>query len=158
MASPRSHEELVQDALQSQRAVLMALHTAGAPEWLHLDLTMAQLKALLSLSASGTATVGQLADSLCIGKPAASLLVDRLVHLGLVTRTEDSADRRRALTRLSPAGEELVTRLRQGGRGRMRAWLLALSDEDLAALAQGLHALALAASAECHDATSARPA
>src|SRR5439155_21058303 len=92
--------------------------------------------------------VGHLAQALGIGKPAASILVDRLVHLALVQRDEDRADRRRTLVRLSGRGEELVLGLRQGRRERVRQWASQLTDADLAALRRGLRALAAVAAGQ----------
>lgn len=137
----QQHEELITAAMQAQRAISHAVHAAADPTWLELDVTMAQLKALMVL-ADDAVTVGQLASTLGIGKPAASILVERLVQLGMATRTEDALDRRRTLVHLTDDGEALVTRLRQGGHDLMRAWIGQLSDDDLAALAQGLRALA----------------
>lgn len=125
----------------------MEIHRASAPVWLELDLTMAQMKALFSLSEHGPQSISGLAETLAIGNSAASLLVDRLVHLGYVERAEDVVDRRRTLARLNSRGEHLVAQLHADGKERFRDWLDCLSDDDLAALAQGLRALASIASA-----------
>ena len=142
----QSRDDLLDAAMQAQREVGHALHASADPAWLHLDLTMAQLKALFVL-ADDALTVGQLADTLGIGKPAASILVERLVQLGLVARTEDAQDRRRALVSLTAEGSELATRLRQGGRDRLRAWLDQLDADDLDALVRGMQALSRIATA-----------
>jgi DNA-binding MarR family transcriptional regulator len=135
-------EEMLERALRAQRAIMRALHAAADPAWLALDLTMAQLKALFVLAEDAGLTVGGLANLLGIGKPAASILVERLVQLQLVTRAEDVHDRRRTLVRLTPRGEDLASELRRGGDDRMRALLAQLAAGDLAALVQGLQALA----------------
>jgi MarR family transcriptional regulator, organic hydroperoxide resistance regulator len=142
-----SRDQLIDNALQAQKQIVQAMHAAAEPTWLQLDLTMAQLKGLFAL-ADSPMTIGQLADVLGSGKPAASILVERLVQLGLVERAEDALDRRRTIARVTARGEELVARLRQGGRERLRTWLSRLGDDDLAALVQGLRALAAAAAGE----------
>jgi DNA-binding MarR family transcriptional regulator len=137
-------QTLIEEAQRSQRLVFMAIQQVAMPYWLQLDLTMAQLKGILTLASTGSTTVSHFATILQIGRSAASLLVDRLVQDGLVERTGDTEDRRRTLIRLSPRGEDLVAQLRQG-RGRLHplaAWLQRLSDNDLLALTQGLRALA----------------
>jgi DNA-binding MarR family transcriptional regulator len=134
------HEELVDAAMLAQRQVVQALHAAAEPTWLQLELTMGQVKALFTL-ADDALTVSQLADRLGIGKPAASILVERLVQLRLVTRTEDQSDRRRTLVRLTAESTVLVEQLREGGQGTFRAWLGQMDDDDLTALVQGLQAL-----------------
>ena len=142
-----SRDRLIDDAMQAQKQIVRAMHTAAEPTWLQLDLTMGQLKGLFTL-ADSPMTIGQLAEALGSGKPAASILVERLVQQGSVERAEDPLDRRRTIARVTPQGEELVARLRQGGRDRLRAWLSRLGDDDLAALVQGLQSLATAASGE----------
>lgn len=141
-------------ALDAFRTVFREIHARAASEWLSVDLSMAQLKALVWLARESGCTVSHLAETLHIGKPAASLLIDGLVHRGYVVRVQDTADRRRALTRLSPTGEELVTRLRAGGAEKLKAevagWLSQLDAEHLHALATGLGALAQIATSDAH--------
>ena len=133
--------ELVAAIIAGQKRILQATHSASTPSWLELQLSMAQLKALIVL-ADGPRSVGQVGKALGTGKAAASLLVDRLVQVELAYRTEDSTDRRRTLVHLTEDGEHSVRQLREGGRERYRAWLERLGDDDLAALAQGMRALA----------------
>ena len=116
-------------------------------DWAHLELTMGQLKAIMILSGNERVTISQLAELLSIGKPAASILVDRLVHLSYVRRTEDEDDRRNTLLTLTNTGYELATRLRQVSIERMAQWFVAMAPSDLAALHQGLEALATVAKA-----------
>jgi DNA-binding MarR family transcriptional regulator len=116
-------------------------------EWAELDLTMGQLKAVMILAGDQRVTISQLADMLHIGKPAASVLVDRLVHLGLVRRAEDENDRRHTLLTLTDTCRDLATQLRQGSLERMAQWFAAMAPDDLAALQRGLEALADAAEA-----------
>jgi len=137
----RGKRELVEHVIDLHEQLGKNLQAAAAPLWSHLDLSMAQLKALLSIGWAGTPTVGELGDSLGIGRPAASALVDRLVHLGLVERWEDQVDRRRTHAALSQAGRDLIASLRQGGAEALRVCLEVLSTEDLEALARGLSAL-----------------
>ena len=144
-----ARDQLIDNALQAQKQIVQAMH-AAEPAWLQLDLTMGQLKGLFTL-ADGPLTIGQLAEALGSGKPAASILVERLVQLGSVERAEDPLDRRRTIARVTPQGEELVARLRQGGRDRLRTWLSRLGDDDLAALVQGLQALATVASSDRNE-------
>jgi DNA-binding MarR family transcriptional regulator len=147
-------EALIKEAQQTQRIIMTSVRWEMAlPSWLELDISMAQLKGLLIVAASKSCTVGHVAERLRTGRSAASLLVDRMVQDGLVERAEDTEDRRRAVLRLSQRGEELVARLRRdrAERDPLPAWLAKLSDQDLVALVQGLHALA----AEAYAATGA---
>jgi DNA-binding MarR family transcriptional regulator len=117
-----------------------AVNGISAPHWIDLDLTMAQLKGLLALSAKGELSIGGLAGELRVPLPTASIIVDQLVERGLASRREDPRDRRRTLTALTPKAEQLAARL-QGGRELVREWLLRLDDAELAMLVQGLEAV-----------------
>jgi DNA-binding MarR family transcriptional regulator len=78
-----------------------------------LGLSLTQLKAVQILSTAGQdeMSVKQLGDSLELSMPAISRAVDGLVHRGLVTRTEDVADRRIKRVRPTPEADRLVARL-----------------------------------------------
>jgi DNA-binding MarR family transcriptional regulator len=135
-------------ALEAQHALAQALHRGTTPEWVHLDLTMGQLKTLMTLVTEGDMNVSGLAERLRMGKPAASILVDRLVQLGYVERTEDAEDRRRTLVTPTAKGRELVAGLQQGSGERMVRWLEQMEADDLAALTRGLRALTAIATDE----------
>lgn len=107
---------------------------------------MPQLKAVYFLRDQGESTVSGLAEAFGIGLPASSILAERLVQGGLVERREDAADRRRALLRLTRAGDRLVIDLREGSYALLRRWMSAMPPEDLLALHRGLRALADVAS------------
>lgn len=137
---------------------MTAIHATMDDSWLQLDLTMAQLKGLMAL-ADTSMTIGQIAEALNIGKPAASILVERLVQPGLAERAEDPQDRRRSIAQLTAQGAELVARLRQeGGQARFQGWIGQLADADLAALVRGMTALATVATRERQQVTAERTA
>src|SRR5689334_5768082 len=66
----------------------------GQLPWRYLDLTMAQLKAVMLLCRTGRARSRELADGLGIAPSAATPLVDRLVEQKLARREDDAGDRR----------------------------------------------------------------
>lgn len=141
--------ECYSDTSPSVRAVMEAMwrvnHArlqAHTPEWVHLDLSIGQLKTLMVLASHPRLSVSAVAETLEVGKPAASMLVDRLVQLGYVQRTEDPEDRRRTWVEPTAAATELVTRLRQGGTERLAHALDQMKPDDLVALLRGLEALA----------------
>jgi DNA-binding MarR family transcriptional regulator len=126
-------------------AVYATLQELKAPTWLRLDLTMAQFRALVVVNHRRGITVGELGCQLSIGQSAASLLVEHLVRRGLVGRSEDPADRRRALLGCTPAGEALIAELRHVSRQTLTEWLSLLSEEELEGMARGLQVLSEAA-------------
>ena len=61
-------------------------------------------------------------------------IVDRLEKMSLVTRQRDAADRRQVLVELTPAGRELLGRVRGSREQRLRETLLRLSERDASEL------------------------
>jgi DNA-binding MarR family transcriptional regulator len=137
-----SHRALVDEAIDVYNEIVRTMQAQTAPDWLTLDLTMAQLKTLLALAFGGRVTIGKLAEQLGVGLPTASHLTERLVQAGLAERIEDADDRRRTLAQLSVRGSELVARLRQGRRELLQSQLAQLTTDELTGLLQGLHGLA----------------
>ncbi len=136
--------------MQAWKGLMLAVQDATAGEWLRVNLTMAQVRALFVLHChcSEAMSVGGVADVLQVGLPTASLLVDKLVQLDIVRRREDPGDRRRTLVELTERGEKLAVRMLQGRSEKMQRWLAQMDDDDFAALIRGLEALVAAASAE----------
>ena len=77
--------------VQALRAIQVC---RGQLPWRYLDLTMAQLKAVMLLCRTGRARSRELADGLGIAPSAATPLVDRLVEQKLARRVDDEEDRR----------------------------------------------------------------
>lgn len=131
----------IDQALTLFKRVSRAMSSMASPEWTHLEVTMAQLKVLMVLQEDGSLPVSMIAEHLGGKLPAVSLLVDRLVHAGLVTRSHDEADRRRVLVELSPKARQLTNRLQQS-RPQLREWLRAMAPDALHSLIIGLEAFA----------------
>ncbi len=62
---------LVNEIMQSNNCIVGTVRASATPAWIDLDLTMAQIKGLFSLSEIGTSTVSDLAEALGVGRPAA---------------------------------------------------------------------------------------
>jgi DNA-binding MarR family transcriptional regulator len=139
------------------QAVTAATRRIGCGDWLALDLSMGQLKALMTLVATGPQPVGGLARVLGIAEPSASALADKLQAEGLATREADPADRRRTLVTPTARAVDLVDHLQRLRDEQFNELLERLDDEQLAALAAGLGALARAAVAAPASAPVAAP-
>ncbi len=136
-----AHDQLAEEALRLLRDIARTARMARSDGWTDLDLTVPQLKVLMTLAHGGGAvTVGHMADVLGVRQPTASHLIERLVQAGLAARVEDQEDRRRTLVHITPTGEQLVGRL-LGFTELLRRWIGALDEPDLLALRQGLGAL-----------------
>ena len=137
-----SNQRLVDEIIRTHWAVLNAMQTSSRPDWMELEMTMAQIKALFVVSQRQGTSITQIAEYLGIGQPTTSQLVDKLVRNGFAERSEAEKDRRIKLVRLTDQGRDLVKRLYQGGEDSYREWLAKMSQNDLLALRRGLQALA----------------
>ncbi len=135
-----SDSALTRAVVERVRELLHELLRASAPSWLDLKLTLPQLRTLFITAHEKTSSVNQIARHLGIGQPTASHLIDRLARAGLVDRSEDPTDRRRAVVRLSPAGEKLIERL-LGWEELLGGWLLRIPAKDMSHFKRGLDAV-----------------
>jgi len=118
---------------------------ADDKSWLSLDLTMAQLKALMIvLQTDGVASRG-LAERLSIGPSAVTPLVDQLVDQKLVTREADPSDRRIVFIRPTPRAVSLRRRLLETSRTAVAELLNEIPTTEIPAIQRALAQLAGAA-------------
>ena len=94
------------------------------------DLTLPSLGVLALVERQGTVSIGEIGTSLDYSLANASLLVDKLVCQGCVTRVENANDRRHKLVQLTPKGQLLLCELR-GARADHIAQQLRLLPPDL---------------------------
>ncbi len=144
----RSRGSLVSNAVSDFIDLYILTQSTSLTRGLMFELTFAQARALIVVSARKTLTVSGLASILGINKATASILIGRLVTRGLVTRRRDAGDGRRVLISLSRKGEEIGAGRKSA---RRRQWLRTfgrLNDPDLKALCRGLKALLYAARSE----------
>lgn len=143
-------EALTKEILDTDRRIYQAIQAGRADEWLRAELTMRQLKVLLLLDSGETgerhaASMSHLAAALHVTLPTVTGIVDRLVEHGFVRREEDPSDRRLVVVRLTPAGGDLLDRLRASGRSDLAAALDRLTVDELRIVARGLDLLLTAA-------------
>ena len=135
-----SDDPLVREVVELLRELLHAFLMASVPAWVDLQLTLPQLRTVFIVAHNKTSSVMQIAQHLGIGEPTASHLIDKLVQAGLVDRSEDPMDRRRAIVRLSPAGGQLIEKL-LGWEEFLGGWLQNVSEEDLSLFRHGLNGI-----------------
>lgn len=122
---------------------MTALH---APEVVELDLTLAQLKAVYLVAATGPIHMGALSVQLGTSASTTSELVERLVGLGLLERREAEGDRRQVVVGATPAALARIENLSELGRERMRELLARIASvDDLRAVGRAIEVLADAA-------------
>ena len=94
------------------------------------DLALIHHGILAALNDFGPLSQQQLADALDFDKSHLVARIDDLESRGLVTRTQDPADRRRNQVALTPPGQTLLDRLRTVARKSQQGFLEALSPSE----------------------------
>ncbi|MGE5553311.1 MAG: MarR family winged helix-turn-helix transcriptional regulator [Betaproteobacteria bacterium] len=106
------------------------------------SLSVPQYRCLAFLSRQPGAALSEVASHLGVTPPTASVLVERLVHQGLVKRETFPGERRRHRLTLTPAGGRILEEACGATRQRIEAALGDLSPAELAAVAAALPLLA----------------
>ncbi len=105
------------------------------------DLSMAQFGTLMRLYRDDHCGVSEIANQMSVSNAAASQLVDKMVHLGLVERTEDAEDRRAKRLSLTAKGRRLLERSLEARLAWTHDLVAHLSPDRQAAVAAALRNL-----------------
>jgi DNA-binding MarR family transcriptional regulator len=98
------------------------------------ELSPSQAAALATIDRHGPLTPSELADRERVRRPTATRVIAVLEDAGLVDRTRDPGDGRSFLVSLSPAGRELVARVRTRKNAYLSRRLRDLTPEERATL------------------------
>lgn len=128
---PPHNENLVQNILKRAEDIYNLLSPGIPTEWLSSDLTVAQLRVMLVLLAEGPTRMSVIASNLDIALSTATGIVDNLVKKELVIREADSQDRRLVICRLSPTGQDNLSKLWTSGQFQMEKLLEGLTADEL---------------------------
>ena len=137
----KTRARMAEAVIQAMAELVLSQKNADVPNWLDVDLTVSQLRAVYLLAYHGTLSIGELAGLLKLGYPATSVLVQQLVRQQLAERSEDTRDRRRSWVSLTERGAQLVGDRREQREAQFMPRLNRLSDEKLRGLQRGLKAL-----------------
>jgi len=152
-----TRQELINAAAAAYMELFVRMQSAAVAHWLMFELTFAQARAVIILAAKKALTVSQPAKLMDVGNPTASILLQKLVERGLVTRTEDDVDRRQTVVRLSEQGAEIGAGRRSEREKQWQSWLSHLGDEELSGLAHSLTALLVIVDADAQPAPEIAP-
>jgi DNA-binding MarR family transcriptional regulator len=119
---------------------------------------MAQAKVLYVVIGAESLRMSELAARLGISMSTASGAVERLVEIGLIERRADPADRRQVIVAATPAGIDVLQRMRELNTRQMRALLQRMSGPDLAVIERSIEIFAAAAEAAAAPSTATPPA
>lgn len=141
MAQESQKEELIESILQLSDKAFRELFPILPKQWLHLDLTMSQLKVVLLLFVSGPTRMSVIASELGVSMATASGVVERLVERGILLREGEAGDRRVVLCRLSDEGEMLIDNLWQLSRDQVGELMRMIAPSQLLLIVEMLQAL-----------------
>ena len=141
-------QALIEQIMRARRGLRRVVAQDQSHPLLETNLTMPQLKVMIVLSELGGASGQELARRMGAGLPTLTGIVDRLVAQGLVSRREDSRDRRVRRLDLTPTGADLINRLVAAGEDHQQRLLQRLDLPSLQIVAQAFEAMLSAASAE----------
>jgi DNA-binding MarR family transcriptional regulator len=135
MAEPNINKNgsntLVFQILKVSENIFQTIGINIPPEWLTSDMTVAQLRVLLLLYTEGQSRMSSIASTLGIAVSTATGIVDNLVKKQLVSRVEDTTDRRVVICTLSPKGQKIINLIWAQGQQQMKKLLNGLSIEQL---------------------------
>src|SRR5690606_10714477 len=100
-----------------------------------------QLSLMHKIARTGACPVGDVAKQFDVTSAAASQMLDRLVQLGFVQRSEDAGDRRVRLHQLSQKGEDLVRASAHARTKWVDGLISPLTDDQLDKLLPALEIL-----------------
>lgn len=140
-SAPPAPSTQVLDAL---RAVARELRVTGRVAEQRLGMHPAQLHALQQLAERPAKSLAELAERTHTDPSSVSVVVQRLVERGLVTRTPAADDRRRTELAATAAGRAILRRAPVSPARRLDRALQEIGDRDTASLARTLAALARA--------------
>lgn len=127
--------------MHSLRSLVNALGQSARRVEQRTGLTNAQLFILRQLGLETGLSINDLAARAMTQQSAVSVVVSRLVRRGLVRRSRSTADARRVVVSLSPAGRRMLRAAPEAPTSRLLAALAQLHDDDVEGLAVGLRAL-----------------
>jgi DNA-binding MarR family transcriptional regulator len=96
---------------------------------------------VLRLIRSGKTSVSEIAAARNISRPAVSQAVDGLANRGLLTRTQDTEDRRHMELALTKQGNQLLDAVFSDTRAWMRTKMAGLNDRELENVVRAMQTL-----------------
>lgn len=133
------------DAVMLAMRVLVAV-TAQSVAVLDERVTLPQLRVLVVIASRGPQNLAAVAQGLGVHPSNATRACDKLVEAGLLHRSDDPADRRNLVLRLTPSGTDLVEAMNETRRVSVAGILDRMAAPSRARLTSALREFLEAAS------------
>ena len=105
---------------------------------LEVDFSLQHYRILKLLEGNKHLYVTEFVDVLSITKPQMTSLIDKLIKMGYVNRTNDLDDRRKIYISLTKEGENITSKIKNAIDNQIDKHLIKLSQTELEALKNGL--------------------
>ncbi len=138
----------IHEAMQDLRRLVRAIEGYSRSVENRFGLTGPQLWALWELGRASPLSLKELAERMHLSSSTLVGVIDRLVAKGLVTREQDSGDRRRIRLGLTPAGTSLWKEAPHPAQGQLIEGLRTLEPAQMGELGRSLKILVRAMEAE----------
>jgi DNA-binding MarR family transcriptional regulator len=132
------------DAVLTATRVLVAI-SAQSMAKVENQVTLPQLRVLVVISSRGPQNLNFVAQALGVHPSNATRVCDRLVEAGLIDRSDDPADRRNLVLRLTESGRQLIHTMDQHRRAAIANILSRMLAQQRSSLVPELRAFADAA-------------
>lgn len=133
--------ELASRVVQLVRSEVRQHQAAGLP--------VSQVRALKFLRENPGASLSDVAESLGLGAPTVSKAINELVEAGMVSRTGDSADRRRVTLHATAGGLAALRKASEVAHAQVAKLLEPLDEEEVAAVERAISLLQPLFGASC---------
>jgi DNA-binding MarR family transcriptional regulator len=138
-------KQYIENIVQLHRQINTICMFYKPEPWMKVNLTIDQLKSLIIIEHRQKTSFKELAEALNITQSNVTGIADRLIKNGLVKRIPNPVDRRMQFLVLTKRAAELLGNLKQTILSEETEILERMKEEHLAALLEGLSALAEAA-------------
>ncbi len=152
-SSPRLRRDSIASAVTSIRRLVRVLRLNAQRTHAIAGISAAQLFVLQQLRIDDRLSLTELATRTLTDRSSVTDVVDRLETEGLVARTADPSDRRRASVRITPKGRRMLSRAPDAPTTALVAALHALTPRERQSLARSLARLIQALGAADEPAT-----
>ena len=129
----RCSQALIETVPHVMRALNEEMRRQGGPA-----LSLPQLRVLAYLHHHPGACLFHVSEHLGVSRPTTSIMVERLVRRGMISRATDPEERRRIVLALTPIGARHLERARRSTETHMAAVLARLSPRALERISEGL--------------------
>lgn len=138
--------KVIEHVAAMHQRLYVTLLSSLTENWMSTNYTMPQIKILLFLYINGPYRVSDLASVLGVTVPTTTGVLDRLVGLGVLSRSHDTQDRRVVTCKLTAEGEQHISALWLAKFEVFREIFDSLTSEELDVVSNAIQVVLEAAS------------